>query len=251
MFLRKSVSADELLFPSYIDVAGKRFIIKVGFFKKKNSSAVVNGFEINIRLSSKLSSIKAKEHFNSLLSSLIRKIESKPHLHNRGDFLDVLDRKNFMFARELYKIEFADKRGIKLLDSNVIRVNSSLKPDQIQKSIIKLLCIKYEERLLKYVKALNVQTYGFKINNFSLKNANSKWGHCSHDNSIMLNIKLLNADTDILNYVIFHELSHVKHKNHSDKFWKEVARFCPNYKLLRKKLRLNPPEVFEKPMNIA
>ena len=73
----------------------------------------------------------------------------------------------------------------------------------------------------------------------------SKWGHCTHDDSIMLNLKLLNAEIEILNYVIYHELSHIKHKNHSSNFWAEVEKFCPNYKLLRKKLKNNPPGLFK------
>ena len=91
---------------------------------------------------------------------------------------------------------------------------------------------------------LNLETYNYKIMGFHINNVNSKWGHCTHDNKIMLNLKLLNAPKEILNYVIFHEISHIKHKNHSSDFWTEVTRFCPNYKNLRRYLKENPPHLF-------
>jgi len=84
----------------------------------------------------------------------------------------------------------------------------------------------------------------FKIKGFELKNLNSKWGHCTFDNKIMLNLKLLNAPKEVLDYVIYHELSHIKHKNHSRNFWNEVSIFCKNHKVLRKVLKDESPKIF-------
>ena len=60
----------------------------------------------------------------------------------------------------------------------------------------------------------------------------------------MFNLKLLNANLEVLNYVIYHEISHIIHKNHSINFWDEVSKFCPNHKILRKELKTNPPGVY-------
>ena len=46
-------------------------------------------------------------------------------------------------------------------------------------------------------------------------------------------------DFDVIDYVLIHELCHTKVKNHSKNFWKEVEKYCPNYKELRKKLKTN------------
>ena len=56
-------------------------------------------------------------------------------------------------------------------------------------------------------------------------------------NNINLNINLMNYDFDVIDYVLIHELVHTKIKNHSEKFWLEVEKNCPNYKILRKKLK--------------
>ena len=47
-------------------------------------------------------------------------------------------------------------------------------------------------------------------------------------------------DTEVIDYVLIHELVHTKIKNHSQNFWIEVEKYCPKYKILRKKLKETP-----------
>lgn len=66
----------------------------------------------------------------------------------------------------------------------------------------------------------------------------TRWGVCNRrDDSITLNTRLLEYDTKYLDYVIIHELSHLVHFDHSKEFWEVVAKYCPDYKLLRKEMR--------------
>ena len=67
--------------------------------------------------------------------------------------------------------------------------------------------------------------------------ARSKWGSCSFDNKIRYSFRLLYAPKDVIDYVIVHELTHTKHKNHSPAFWQEVAKWKPDYKGKRKWLK--------------
>lgn len=69
-----------------------------------------------------------------------------------------------------------------------------------------------------------------RIETIRLKNTLSNWGSCSSDNNINLSSRLLFAPTDVLDYVIVHELAHLKEMNHSDRFWKLVRDIMPNYK---------------------
>ena len=235
---------EDLVFPDEIEVNGDNYGIEVIFAKKKNSSVSVKGSKLVFRLSSYLSNKKKNEHFSDLLRKICLKIEKSPVTVVQREFKDVLECGEFEFANQRYLIEFTTRvRGVKL-NENTFFVNPQTKIDNIEKHILRLLSERYYERLKEYVFALNKQTYNFNINGFELKLLNSKWGHCTSNDVLMLNLKLLNAPLDILNYVIFHELSHIKVKNHSNLFWKEVEKFCPNHKVLRKRLRLNPPEVF-------
>ena len=58
----------------------------------------------------------------------------------------------------------------------------------------------------------------------------SLWGSCSSEGNISLNWRLVVAPPEVMNYVVIHELAHLKYLDHSAAFWSLVARFCPDYK---------------------
>ena len=71
-----------------------------------------------------------------------------------------------------------------------------------------------------------------------IRRMKTRWGVCNRrDNSITLNLELIKKDQMYLNYVIVHELSHFVHFDHSKEFWKTVEKYCPEYKIVRKKLK--------------
>ncbi|MCL6625682.1 MAG: M48 family metallopeptidase [Alicyclobacillus shizuokensis] len=72
-----------------------------------------------------------------------------------------------------------------------------------------------------------------------LKEQKSRWGSCSVDGTIRLNWHILMAPMAILDYLIVHELAHLRHRNHSQPFWDAVARTIPDYPRRRKWLKDN------------
>ncbi|MCA9459129.1 MAG: M48 family metallopeptidase [Nanoarchaeota archaeon] len=199
---------------------------------------------MNFRLSSYLSKKQKEEHFKELFDKISKKALKISDKIVVRSVEDAMESGSFVFSGELYYLEYSKNRGVKLVDNNFI-INFHTSMELIEKHILKLLTLRYYSRLNNYVNLLNSQTYNFNINGFELKNLNSKWGHCTHDNRIMLNLKLLNASKEVLDYVIIHELAHIKHKNHSATFWYEVSRYCPNYKRVRKYLKENPPQIYK------
>jgi len=71
----------------------------------------------------------------------------------------------------------------------------------------------------------------------SIRLQKTRWGSCSMRGNISLNAKLLLLPPDVVRYVLVHELSHLKHMNHSATFWQYVERFEPNYHERRHALR--------------
>jgi len=71
----------------------------------------------------------------------------------------------------------------------------------------------------------------------SIRLQKSRWGSCSMKRNISLNAKLLLMPPDLVRYVLVHELSHLKHMNHSPSFWQSVERFEPDYRARRHALR--------------
>jgi len=79
--------------------------------------------------------------------------------------------------------------------------------------------------------------HGFDFNRSFIRSQKTRWGSCSAKNNINLNIKLINLPTELLDYVIIHELVHTKIKNHGQKFWLEMTKYYSNPKAIDKKLK--------------
>jgi len=62
------------------------------------------------------------------------------------------------------------------------------------------------------------------------RKAKRRWGSCSHINNISINYMLLQFSVDAIEYVVLHELCHIKEKNHSKRFWNLLSKYMPDYK---------------------
>jgi predicted metal-dependent hydrolase len=67
---------------------------------------------------------------------------------------------------------------------------------------------------------------GVAVEKVSVRNQRSRWGACSARRMITLNWRLVQMPASVSDYVIFHELMHVRHPNHSRRFWREVDAVC-------------------------
>jgi predicted metal-dependent hydrolase len=76
-----------------------------------------------------------------------------------------------------------------------------------------------------------------------LSNARTRWGSCNSRKEIRLNWRLYQAPPHLINYVICHELAHLKEMNHSAKFWAVVASIYPDYKAAEKELKSWSPKL--------
>ena len=62
----------------------------------------------------------------------------------------------------------------------------------------------------------------------------TRWGSCSGKNRLNFNTHLATMHPDFVEYVVVHELAHIRHKNHSKDFWAEVEKYLPDYKVRQK-----------------
>lgn len=85
-----------------------------------------------------------------------------------------------------------------------------------------------------YSKKLEISPPTFKV-----KYQKRRWGSCSANNVIRINFQLIMAPPEQLEYVVVHELCHIKEKNHSARFWRLVGKLMPGYAIRRKDLKNN------------
>ncbi len=74
------------------------------------------------------------------------------------------------------------------------------------------------------------QVHGLTVSRVTIRNQRSRWGSCSSRGAIALNWRLVQMPPDVSDYVILHELMHLKQPNHSRKFWREVAAVCATWR---------------------
>lgn len=77
---------------------------------------------------------------------------------------------------------------------------------------------------------------GFSVRKVSVRNQKTRWGSCSADNNISLNVNLIHLPSQLMRYVILHELLHTRIKNHSRHFWTELDRLVGDARALRSRL---------------
>jgi hypothetical protein len=116
--------------------------------------------------------------------------------------------------------------------------------EEIQKQEIQRFLLRFTEKyflpeLQKRTLYWNDFYFKEKIEKIDVKHTISRWGSCSSSRKISFATKLLLQPTHVIDYVIVHELAHLKEMNHSAKFWKHVENVLPDYKNTRKWLKEN------------
>jgi len=110
-----------------------------------------------------------------------------------------------------------------------LQLNRKKELPEIDKKIArKILCRRIEELS---------QLHNFTYNRISIRKQKTRWGSCSSKNNINLNMNLLHLPSELMDYILLHELVHTKVKNHSKDFWDELETVVPNAKQVDQELR--------------
>lgn len=91
--------------------------------------------------------------------------------------------------------------------------------------------------------ALHAARLGVPFGRVTIKDTRSRWGSCSSKGNLNFSWRLLLGPEEVLDYVVVHEVAHLKELNHSPAFWSHVATLCPDYKTHRSWLRKHGREL--------
>ncbi len=143
-----------------------------------------------------------------------------------------------------YTSEFLAKRFLNA-NRKIIREKLPIKDPSSQRArdYQKKVLMKKAREYLPYRLEYYAKLYGYKYDKCRLTHANTRWGSCSSNRTISLNIGLMKLPEVLRDYVILHELAHLNHMDHSKAFWAEVGMHDKNYKAHEKKLKMFNPGV--------
>ena len=79
--------------------------------------------------------------------------------------------------------------------------------------------------------------HGFIVKRVTMRGQRTRWGSCSQRSGISLNWRLIQTPAHVRDYIILHELAHLRQMNHSNRFWHEVERLCPDYQVAERWLK--------------
>lgn len=120
---------------------------------------------------------------------------------------------------------------------------SKLSARQTVKKTVRLTAkeeLRYKEQAKEYLQQKSLYySYRMGLNPGAVKinSAKTRWGSCNRKGDINFTYRLLFAPEELIDYVVVHELAHLKEMNHSPKFWSVVEQTLPDYKARRKRLR--------------
>jgi predicted metal-dependent hydrolase len=143
----------------------------------------------------------------------------------------------FFFLGKKYPIQFHTIKEIILFDGEKFLINDKYR-DKLQEVMTKW----YKDKALKISTFLTdkyTDKLGIKHRNVKITSAKTRWGSCSSQKNININWRLILAPLQVLEYVVAHEVAHLKYMDHSTNFWNTVEQLQPSYKTYKRWLKDN------------
>lgn len=131
-----------------------------------------------------------------------------------------------------------------LLVSMPISLEPALDSELIRKTLITWMRLQAQSQAQQLI-TLHAPRFGLHPRSVRIKTQKSRWGSCGPHNDINLNWLLMLAPAAAFEYVVVHELCHIRHKNHSAAFWQLVAAHLPDYQAARHWLKQHGTRVMQ------
>ena len=151
---------------------------------------------------------------------------------------EYVNGEGFLYMGRTYRLQIVEQQEKPLILKNghfVLRSQSLPKADDVFKEFYRQKGnVKLRERVLYYQDKLGVKANEVRI--LELKN---RWASCSDKGNLNFHWKCMMAPLTVLDYVVVHELVHLKHKNHTTAFWNEVDKLIPDYQDRKQWLKVN------------
>ena len=175
----------------------------------------------------------------------IRKMLATHNAKNSYQDGDLIGKTHTLFLRKFSGEEIKiSNEGSQILVQipQELAFENPLVQSEIRKTVSKILRKQAKAYLPRRIDFL-AEKYGFSFEKLRFSHTGTRWGSCSSSGTISLNIALMNLPHHLIDYVIIHELCHTRQMNHSSKFWREVEKYCPDYKKYVQEIKQFSPSI--------
>ena len=212
--------------------------------RKKTASINISNGSVQVMVPDNISDFKIKELINKRTSWIRKKLEedskiiiSSPKEYVSGESFTYLGRNYRLKVYEGSKPEvkliggYLEVSYLKKSKNNTIK---DILIDWYKDHAINRLT----EKTHRYAKIIGVVPKSISIRDYK-----SRWGSCSSKGDISYNWKIIIAPHRIVDYIVVHELCHLKHPNHSSLYWKSVKHIIPDYEMRKEWLKFHRNEL--------
>jgi len=178
---------------------------------------------------------------------IIEKVNEVKERNSNLTSRQYISGEKLLYLGKEYTLEVVEKdlkkAGVHLNDNTMeVHISGELSGENRKKAIKEALIKWYRERMAEIVKE-RIDKYALQLKVFPckvvIKDQKTRWGSCSEKGNINLNWRLIMAPLHIIDYVIVHEMCHLKVMNHSKDFWTLVESVLPDYRESRKWVKVN------------
>jgi predicted metal-dependent hydrolase len=208
--------------------------------RRKTAQVRVDEGKVSILVPQNLSESRIDE----ILSKKTPWIRGKMSLHGQAlpvQTKEYVSGESFSYLGRNYRLRVlkGSQPSVKLLNGRLqVTLPTSKSPKNVREALTDWYRAhaqaKIREKAARYAAVI-----GVKPNSVGIKTFKSRWGSCHLSGDILYNWKIVTAPNRIVDYVVVHELCHLKQHDHSDKFWKLVGQVIPDYAECKEWLRVN------------
>lgn len=229
-----------------IEVNGSEVPVRILFEPRFNNRVSVNKNGILLRVSDRQQKEEQRKSIDELLKWAKEKLDDKPHLleslpqrqYKNGELLQV---GAYEFVVSLFYNE-VNKSTAKIFRNNIVislakGLSKEAEGNACSYLVSKCLCKYFHPIVEERIHELNNRYFKKQVSQVNMKHATSFWGHCSRNGKIVISIRLMFAPAKVIDYVLIHELAHLVHHDHSNRFWNLVKQVMPDFEQAEKHLK--------------
>lgn len=166
-----------------------------------------------------------------------KRAEITENLHG---LTSVRDKLWFLGSEFDFRLQVASsiKEGVRIDGTKMIVLSKSEEHDEVRRVLTAWYKKEAKKHLTDRTHTLALHTNNRAIS-ISIRSQSTRWGSCSSRRTISLNWRLIMTPPFVIDYIIYHELAHLTHMNHSKQFWSLVENYCPDYKKAERWLKQN------------